>query len=208
MESETTGSCSNQLSSELHKRNCRYGKCEQTKDGSDFTCHCDQFIAGKRCDTTTTDFSDPCSSNPCWGGSLCIISDSENFQCLCSRDRRGKYCQIRIADKSDQKKKQQNPAYVNFELLKSLGTSAFSTQTTHKKAASRFDYGNTQTSVVFTTDGPKMEQSTNITGRTISATTVDTKKTYIGTPAEAKNKINSIINKVDLSELLKDTSKF
>lgn len=85
---------------------------------------------------------------------------------------------------------------MNFELLKSLGTSAFSTQTTHKKAASRFYYGNTQTPGVFTTDEPKMDQSTDKAGRTIGTIT-----------AEAKNKMNSV-NKVDLSELLKDTSKF
>jgi hypothetical protein len=39
---ETTGSCSNQLDSELHRRNCRYGKCEQIKNGTDFVCHCDE----------------------------------------------------------------------------------------------------------------------------------------------------------------------
>ena len=41
-ESETTGSCSKQSSSQVVKRNCRYGKCEQTKNGTDYVCHCDQ----------------------------------------------------------------------------------------------------------------------------------------------------------------------
>lgn len=41
-ESETTGSCSKQSSTQVVKRNCRYGKCEQTKNGTDYVCHCDQ----------------------------------------------------------------------------------------------------------------------------------------------------------------------
>lgn len=40
-ESETFGQCSRQLDPELHKRNCRYGKCENIKNGNDYVCHCD-----------------------------------------------------------------------------------------------------------------------------------------------------------------------
>ena len=40
--SETTGACSKQLRSQLNKRNCRYGKCEQTNEGKNYTCHCDE----------------------------------------------------------------------------------------------------------------------------------------------------------------------
>lgn len=40
-DSETFGQCSKQSEIELHKRNCRYGKCENVKNGTDFVCHCD-----------------------------------------------------------------------------------------------------------------------------------------------------------------------
>ena len=40
-ESETFGQCSRQLDVEIHKRNCRYGKCENVKNGTDYVCHCD-----------------------------------------------------------------------------------------------------------------------------------------------------------------------
>ena len=46
-ESETTGSCSKQLSPQLTKRNCRYGKCEQIKNGTDYVCHCDMVIIAR-----------------------------------------------------------------------------------------------------------------------------------------------------------------
>ncbi len=45
IQSETTGSCADQLNSQLNKRNCRYGKCEQIKNGTDFVCHCDEVIS-------------------------------------------------------------------------------------------------------------------------------------------------------------------
>ena len=38
---ETSGICELQLETEPKKRNCRYGKCEQIKNGTDFACHCD-----------------------------------------------------------------------------------------------------------------------------------------------------------------------
>lgn len=44
-EGETVGACADQLNSELHKRNCRYGRCEQIRNGTDFICHCNNVIA-------------------------------------------------------------------------------------------------------------------------------------------------------------------
>ena len=41
-QSETIGACSDQLNPQLHKRNCRYGKCEQINNGTDFVCHCEE----------------------------------------------------------------------------------------------------------------------------------------------------------------------
>ena len=41
-ESETVGACSKQSNAQIQKRNCRYGKCEQIKNGTDFSCHCDE----------------------------------------------------------------------------------------------------------------------------------------------------------------------
>lgn len=42
--------------------------------------------------------NDACSSNPCWGDSLCITLDNESkqFKCLCTSFRRGKYCHIKL----------------------------------------------------------------------------------------------------------------
>lgn len=125
-ESETTGSCSKQLSPQLTKRNCRYGKCEQIKNGTDYVCHCDmvincvllallivltyyrrmvsnihvsyKFITGRKCDRPSSDQNDPCLSNPCWGDSLCIVTNvnTKEFKCICSNFRRGKYCHVRL----------------------------------------------------------------------------------------------------------------
>ncbi len=44
IQGETTGACADQLNVQLHKRNCRYGKCEQIKNGTDYVCHCDEVI--------------------------------------------------------------------------------------------------------------------------------------------------------------------
>ncbi len=43
-ESETTGACQKQSDSMPNKRNCRYGLCEQIKNGTDYTCHCDKVV--------------------------------------------------------------------------------------------------------------------------------------------------------------------
>ena len=59
-----------------------------------------KYIAGRRCDTTAVNPNDPCSSNPCWGESLCIVLEMElsRFECLCPITRKGKFCQSIIED--------------------------------------------------------------------------------------------------------------
>jgi hypothetical protein len=55
-----------------------------------------KYITGKRCDRGTKDPNDACSSNPCWGDSICIVLENEHhsFKCLCTSSRNGKYCQL------------------------------------------------------------------------------------------------------------------
>ncbi|RNA09760.1 desert hedgehog [Brachionus plicatilis] len=96
IEGETTGSCARQLNSSPQERNCRYGRCEQIQNGSDFVCHCDNFITGKKCDRLVVDTKDGCASNPCWGESLCItIEDTKAYKCLCPESRTGIFCHLR-----------------------------------------------------------------------------------------------------------------
>ena len=45
---DSHGACEKQASKEIHKRVCRYGKCEVINDGTDFLCHCDQVYELKK----------------------------------------------------------------------------------------------------------------------------------------------------------------
>lgn len=41
--------------------------------------------------------NDVCSSNPCWGDSLCVVlvNDQTRFECVCSEQWTGKFCQLK-----------------------------------------------------------------------------------------------------------------
>lgn len=41
IEGDTSGVCQKQLNLNPQDRNCRYGRCELIKSGTDFACHCD-----------------------------------------------------------------------------------------------------------------------------------------------------------------------
>ncbi len=44
---DSHGACEKQSNKEIHKRVCRYGKCEVINDGTDFLCHCDMVRKNK-----------------------------------------------------------------------------------------------------------------------------------------------------------------
>jgi hypothetical protein len=92
---------------------------------------CLKHITGRRCDQPAKYLKadsqsffhayNPCSSNPCWSGGICIMLNSniEAYKCKCPHFKTGKFCHLEL-----------NPLSVMFYLKKTTTSSVTITTTT------------------------------------------------------------------------------